>query len=369
MFVIKRFCFLLLSISCAIFLELAPCAARGPREVYIYCWADYVPQSVIKRFTEETGIKVLYDVFDSPEALEAKLISNSGYDVVFPSAWPSFSLGVKSSLFLKLDYSKIPNAKFLSKKIMDRLSKADPKNQYGVPFVWAMTGIGYNKDSVRALVGTEKIDSWGAIFSPNVIKLLAAGRVSLLDSPSEVFQAAFLYLGINPYTKDPKDWEKAALLIMKIRPYISRFDSSQQVTNLLDSNTCLLHGWSTYVNMAKEIGREFSNIKFVIPKEGGTMWIDVLAIPKDSPHVLEAHEFINFILRPDNMAEISNTVRAANPVEESYQFVSPEIFNDPAIFPTDEVVERLYQEQELDAKTQRMVTRMWMRIKMGYGCL
>lgn len=350
----------------SIFLFVCAVCVAGSHEekiLYICNWANYLPQEIIKRFESETGIHVVYDAFDSLEALETKLISNSGYDVVFPSAWPMFMRCIESKIFSKLDFAKIPNAKFIDKYFTDAIGTNG--YQYGVPFLWGMTGIGFDEDIIDSAVPDAPKESWAMLFSPSVMGRLAKHQVNFLDTPSDVFQSAFLYLGLDPHSTDAKDWNKVMALIMTVRDYICVFDSSQQTQNLINGNACMIQGWSTYVNMARAATPD-KKIRFVIPKEGSIIWVDMMAIPRDASHPGNAHKFINFLLKPENIAAVSNAVHAANTVAESKKFIDAGLLADKTVFPPEDVMSGLSPEVMHSMAFQRKVTRAWMQIKKGY---
>lgn len=345
------------------FLVCAPVLGEE-RKVYVFGWANYVPASVIRDFEEETGITVIYDSCESSEELEAKLVSDSGYDIVIPSAWPVFARGIKYGAFRPLDLKKLPHARGLDPEIMARLRSADPELRYGVPYVWATTGIGYREDLLPK--GASR-DSWALLFSKDVVKKLS-GSIGLLDSPFEVFQTAMIYLGHNPLDETRAHWDQAIALVASIRPYVSHMDNLQQSRFLLDGDVCAFQGWSTYINMAKAEGKRLGkDIRYVIPKEGAIMWIDMLAIPKRAPNPNNAHKFIDFILRPRIMARVSNAVYSANAVPASRKWIDRALLSDPSVFPSKEMFARLYPDIIPSLALRRYLGRAWLRIKTGYA--
>ena len=295
------------------------CPAYKEKVVFIYNWQGYIPTQVLKKFSIETGIKVVYDHFESIEAMESKLIiGSSGYDVVFPTSTILQRL-IQIGILSPLAYDKIPYAKNLDPLILKKLSSSDPGNVYAVPYLWGITGIGYNKKTISL----SQPVSWSALFDPDMVKkMFHQKKMTLLDSGMDVFQAALLYLGRDPCSEDPNDWDLAAKTVMAIRPYIGNFqDGSQQIASFIDGGTDISMGYSTYIHIAQKRGHMLTpqkDIDFVIPTEGAIIWFDLMAIPKDAPHLENALVFINFILRPDIMAEITNTIGAANGVPASY---------------------------------------------------
>lgn len=343
--------------------------AKEAPVVYVYNWARYMPERLLKEFEKETGIHVVYDVFDSVEALEAKLFARSGYDVVFPSAWPVFERGVSVGLFQKLDYKKLPHAKDFYPRIQRLLGEIKDGPSYGVPYLWGTAGLGYDLEELRR-AGLEKAaDTWGLLFSPVYRKALSACRVSLLDSPTDVFQAALIFLGYQPRKATREQWAKAIAVVRSMRPVVTLFDSFQQTDNLLNGTITILQGFSSYVNIARDRGRRLRKpkaIRYVLPKEGAVMWIDMMAIPKDAPHPDNAHRLIDFILRPRNMAMISNIIRAANPLASAQKWVDPELLANESVFPPAQVMDRLYPEVVPSPQLRRFLSLEWLKVKSNY---
>lgn len=340
--------------------------AHTEKVVFIYNWQGYIPPAILKKFSQETGIKVVYDHFESTEAMESKLIiGSSGYDVVFPTSTVLKRL-IDIGILTPLPYDKIPHAKDLDPQILKKLSSADPENKYAVPYLWGITGIGYNKDtfSLSEPVG------WHVLFDPISVKKAAPRKITLLDNGIDVFQAALLYLGRDPCSHNPKDWDLAAKTVMAIRPYVTNFqEGSQQIASFTDGRTDLSLGYSTYIHIAQKRGRALvppKEIQFVIPKEGAIIWFDLMAIPKDAPHLENALAFINFMLRPDVIAEITNTIGAANAVPPSYALVSPDLLASVSIFPPAEVMDKLKPEFLPPLWLMRYISRLWLKVKMGW---
>lgn len=337
------------------------------KNLFIYSWASYIPQDIIKDFEKETGIHVVYDVFESIEALDTQLTLQSGYDVVFPPAFPVFARGIRNNLFLALDYTKIPHAKELDPIILEKLKKADPHNQFGVPYLWGTTGIGYDHTAVSQRLKKPPPPTWGLLFDLSMVKRLAKGNIYLLDSPLDVLQAALLYLGYPPSTCDMNLWKKAIHLIVTIHPFIASFEGSKQVDNLVDGQSEILQGFSTYIYMASEKGKSVKkDIRYLIPQEGAIAWFDMMAIPKKAPHPHNAHIFINFILKPSIIARITNTICAANAVKTSYPFIHQKLRCDPFIFPDEKTMKRIYSDQLYEDDLLRSLLREWLKVKMGY---
>jgi len=351
---------------------IAPAVAQSAagRVVNVYNWSDYIDPDVLATFTKETGIKVQYDTFDSNDTLETKLLAGkSGYDVVVPTAY-FLERQIKAGVFRKLDKSKLPNLVNVWPDIAKRLAFYDPGNQYAVNYMWGTTGIGYNVRAVRERLGPgAKIDSWDAVFKPeNLAKFKDCG-VHMLDSSDDLMPAALHQLGLNPDSTDPKELQQAAGLMMKIRPFVRKFHSSEYLNALATDEICFVVGWSGDIKQAQRRAAEAKNgvdIRYVIPKEGAQMWFDNLAIPSDAPHVDEAHAFINYLLKPEVAAKNSNMVAYANGNLASQKYISKEILGDPGVYPGAATMAKLYTINARDARTQRLVNRLWTRIKTGH---
>jgi putrescine transport system substrate-binding protein len=347
-----------------------PAAAQGQqRVVNVYNWSDYIDPTVIDEFTKNSSITVRYDTFDSNDTLETKLLAGkSGYDVVAPTAY-FLERQIKAGIFQKLDKSKLPNLANGWPEITRRLAKYDPGNLYGVNYMWGTTGIGYNAKKARELLGADgRIDSWEIVFKPeNLAKFKDCG-VHLLDSSDDILAAALHYLGLDPNTTKEGDYQKAADLVLKIRPYVRKFHSSEYLNALASGEVCLVVGFSGDIKQAQKRAAEAKNgveIAYTIPKEGAQLWFDNLAIPRDAKNVAEAHAFIDYLQRPDVAAKNSNVVAYANGNLSSQKFIDKAILEDRTIYPDEATKSRLYTMNAHDAKTTRLMNRLWTRIKTG----
>jgi len=347
---------------------LAVTAQAQDKVVNVYNWSDYIDEEILTDFTAETGIKVVYDVYDSNEILETKLLAGgSGYDVVVPTA-TFLQRQIQAGVYQKLQKDKLPNLSHMWPQIMERLQKYDPGNEHAVNYMWGTTGIGYNVDAVRARLGADTIDSWDVIFKPEILAKFADCGVMMLDAPDEILRAALNYLGLNPDSADPDDYRKATDLLMTIRPSVQKFHSSEYINALANGDICIAVGWSGDILQARDRAAEANNgvtVEYAIPKEGALMWFDNMAIPADAPHVDEAHAFVNFIMRPEVAAKASNYVYYANGNLASKEFLNEDVIGDPAIYPPDSVVEKLYVVAPFDAKLQRTITRLWTQVRTG----
>lgn len=342
--------------------------ALAESTVRIYNWSDYIGTDTLAEFESTTGIKTKYDVFDSNETLEGKLLAgHTGYDVVVPS---NHFLGkqIKAGAFQKLDKSQLPNYKNLDPALLKRLEKNDPGNQYAVPYLWGTNGIGYNVDKVKAALGVDTIDSWAVLFEPENIKKLQKCGVAFLDSADEMLPAVLNYMGLSPNSTNEADYKKAEEKLLKVRPYVTYFNSSKYISDLANGEICVAAGFSGDIFQAQARAKEADkgvNIAYAIPKEGGNLWFDMLAIPADAPDVKAAHAFINYILKPEVIAKVSDEVGYANPNPASDKIMDQDIRNDEVVYPPQEILDRLYVNSELPPKIQRLMTRSWTKIKSG----
>ncbi|MDT3687230.1 MAG: polyamine ABC transporter substrate-binding protein [Pseudorhodoplanes sp.] len=346
-----------------------PAAAQSERVVNIYNWSDYIDPNVIADFTKKTGIKVRYDTFDSNDTLETKLLAGkSGYDVVVPTAY-FLERQIKAGLFQKLDKSKIPNLSHAWPEVTNRLATYDPGNQFAVNYMWGTTGIGYNVEKAKAILGKDaKIDNWDIVFKPeNLAKFKDCG-VMMLDSSDDIMPAALRNLGLDPNSKNPADLEKAAELLTKVRPSVRKFHSSEYITSLATGEICLVVGWSGDIKQAQKRAQEARNkieIGYAIPKEGAQMWFDNFAIPKDAKNVEEAHAFINYMMDPQVAAKNSNFISYANGNLASQKLIDKAVLEDRSVYPDAETMKSLYIITAHDQKTQRLLNRLWTRVKTG----
>ncbi|WVV59770.1 polyamine ABC transporter substrate-binding protein [Pseudomonas batumici] len=348
-------------------LTLAVSVQAAPT-VHIYNWSDYIGQTTLADFQKATGIKPVYDVFDSNETLEGKLLAgHTGYDAVVPS---NHFLGkqIKAGAFQKLDKSLLPNYSNLDPTLMKRLEKNDPGNQYAVPYLWGTNGIGYNVEKVKAALGVDKIDSWAVLFEPENLKKLSSCGVAFLDSADEMLPAVLNYMGLSPNSTNEQDYKLAEEKLLKVRPYVTYFNSSKYISDLANGEICVAAGFSGDVFQARKRAEEAGkgvHIAYAIPKEGGNLWFDMLAIPKDAGNVKEAHAFINYLLQPDAIAQVSDYVGYANPNPKAGALMDQAVRTDEAVYPPQAVVDKLYVNAELPPKIQRLMTRSWTKVKSG----
>ncbi len=346
----------------------ASSANAQQRVVNFYNWSDYVDPAVLDEFTKQTGIAVRYDTFDSNDTLEAKLFAGqSGYDVVVPTGY-FLPRQITAGIFQKLDKSKLPNLRHVWTEIADRLAVYDPGNLYAVNYMWGTTGIGYNvKDATRILGANAAINSWDDVFNPARLVRFKDCGVHLLDSSDDIMSAGLHYLQLDPNSSAPGDLEKVTDLIMKIRPYVRKFHSSEYLNSLATGEICFVVGFSGDIKQAQKRAAEANSgiqIGYAIPKEGAQLWFDNLSIPKDAPHVAEAHALIDYLLKPEVAARNTNYVSYANGDRPS-PLIANAILDDRTIYPDAAAMAKLYTIVAHDQKTQRLINRLWTRIKTG----
>ena len=348
-----------------------PAAAQEEEKVLnVYNWSDYIAEDTIRNFEKETGIKVRYDNFDNNEIVHAKLVAGkTGYDVVVPSSYWA-KVQADGGLLMKLDKSKIPNLKNLDPALQEQLAKLDPGNQFQVNWLWGFTTIGINVDKVKAALGSTPMpdNAWDLVFKPEYISKLKGCGVSFLDSATEVVPAALHYLGKPAYSKNQADYAGVAPLLKSIRPYVTLFSSSGYINDMANGSICVALGWSGDVNIARQRaidGKTGQKIEALIPKTGGVLFFDVMVIPADAPHPGNAHKFIDYILRPEVHASLTNKVFYANPNAASKKFVKPEVANNPTVFPTPEDMKKMQAPDALSNDIRRTMTRLYTSFKTG----
>ncbi len=346
----------------------APVAAGEEQVVNVYNWSDYIDPAMLEKFTAETGIKVNYDVFDSNEVLETKLLAgNTGYDVVVPSA--SFmERQIKAGVFQKLDRSKLPNWSNLDTEILQRVALHDPGNEHSVNHMWGTDGIGYNEGKIKAIMPNAPLDSWDMIFDPKIVSKFKDCGVSVLDAPTELSAVMLAYLGKDPNSQDPADLKAVEEKIMTIRPYIRMIHSSQYIDALANGEICLALGWSGDVLQARDRADEAGQgnvIKYSVPKEGTIIWFDMYAVPADAPHPDNAHAFINFMMKPEVAAANSNFVNYATGNAASVPLVNEDVRNDPGVYPPPEVKAKLFPDLSETDEFTRLLNRTWTRFTTG----
>ena len=348
----------------------APVEKQSSDTLFFYNWTDFIGENTLEEFTEKTGINVVYDAYDSNEVLEGRLLSGrSGFDLVSPSH-DFYKTQINAGVYAKLDKSKLPNLKNLDPKIMELISENfDKNNAHGIPYLWVTTGIGYNKDKVKEVLGKDApVDSWALVFEPENMKKLQSCGVAFLDAPSEVLPSALTYLGIPGNSLEMADYQKAIDKVKKVAPYVTYYHSSRSLGDLANGDICVAIGWSGDMMMAADRAKEAKNgqdIRYVIPKEGAAMSFDMLAIPNDAPHKDAAHKMLNFLMEPKVIAEVTNYVTYANPNPASNPYIDKELLNNPGIYPPAGVMDKLFVFKEYPRRLRTYVTREWNRVKTG----
>jgi putrescine transport system substrate-binding protein len=346
----------------------AGAAGDSDKVLNVYNWSDYIDPSIVPAFEKEYGIKVNYDVFDSNEVLETKLLAgHTGYDVVVPSA--SFlQRQIQAGVFQKLDKSLLPNLANLDPDITHRIEVNDPGNQYGVNYLWGTSGVGFNEQQIASAMRNAPVDSFAMFYDPNVIKNFQKCGVSILDAPDEMVGTVLLYLGRDPNSEKLEDLQAAEKVLLAIRPYVRYINSSKYIEDLANGELCLALGWSGDVGQARrravEAGKTFK-IKYNIAKEGAIMFFDMLAIPADAPHPKNAHLFINYMLRPDVAASNSSSMHFTTSNAAAYKLVDPTVYNDPEVYPSDAQKAHMYPNASHSLAYTRELNRTWTRFKTG----
>lgn len=359
------------ALAIAAWFAVAPAAAQEEEKVLnVYNWSDYIAEDTLKNFEKETGIKVRYDNFDNNEIVHAKLVAGkTGYDIVVPSSYWA-KVQADAGLLRKLDKLQLPNLKNLDPEFQANLAKLDPGNQYMVDWLWGYTAVGINVDKVKAALGGMPLPDnvWDLVFKPEYISKLKGCGVSFLDSATEIVPAALHYLGKPAYSRNQADYAAVGPLLKSIRPYVTLFSSSGYINDMANGSICVALGWSGDVNIARQRaidGKTGQKLEVLIPKNGGIVFMDVMVIPADAPHPNNAHKFINYILRPEVHASITNKVFYANPNKESRKFIKPEVANNPTVFPSEADMKNMAMPDAINNDIRRTMTRLYTSFKTG----
>ncbi|PTT28106.1 polyamine ABC transporter substrate-binding protein [Pseudomonas sp. HMWF021] len=355
------------TLSLAIVFAAGSTAACADETVNISNWNSYIAPDTLTSFTQTTGIRTTYDIHDSNEVLESKLMTgNTGYDVVSPSNH-FLSRLIKAGAIEKLDRAQLPNWQHLDPVLMKKLEVNDPGNQYGFPYMWGTAGIGYNVEKIKAIFGSsDVVRSWDFFFKEENIRKLSQCGVAFIDNPTQVLPITLNYLHLPPHSHEPADYKQAEQALLKIRPYIQYFHASKYISDLANGNVCAVIGFNGDIVQAAASAREAKNgidIAYSIPDEGTTLWFDMLVMPKHAPHASNGYAYMNYLLEPKVIANISNSIHYANPNAGAEPFLNADVKDDPAIYPPKNVMERLFTVEELPAAIARLTTRLWTKLK------
>ena len=357
--------FLIFALSLILFCN--PLKADSSKIVNVYSWAYVFTPEIIKLFEKETGIKVNLDVYDSAEVMETKLMAgHSGYDVVMVTVWPYLARQIEAHIHQPLDDALIPNKKQVDPLLLQKLEAVDPGSKFAVPFIWGTSGFAYNKKMILERYPEAPVQSLAMLFDPQVVSRFKDCGVMLIDAPVDVFPPVLSYLKRDPQSESSEDLKDASQALSTIRSYIKKFQGVPATQDLISEDYCLVQGFSGDLLLAKSLAKEKGmEIEYVIPKEGADLWVDALVIPRDAPHQDMAHAFINFILRPEIMAKITNSIAIANSVPTSMAFMDKEIREDPLIYPSQDVLNTLYVNKAHLPVYERARLREWTRVKIG----
>jgi putrescine transport system substrate-binding protein len=338
------------------------------RQVNVYNWADYIGETTLEDFEAETGIRVVYDTYASSEEMEAKMLAgNTGYDVVL-AAGVSMPLFVNAGVFQELDHSALPGIENLNPTLMRILEGWDPGMKHNVPYMWGSVGLTFNVDMVRERLPDADLEDLSILFDPANAAALADCGISILDSPTDIMKMVLPYLGLDGDSKNPEDFQKVVDAFAPIREHIRTFDNANYLNAIPNGELCVINNWSGDYGVAAaraaEAGIEM-NLQYVVPKTGAPLWFDVWAVPTDAPNTEEAYEFLRYMLRPEVVAGATNYTLYANANDAAREFVDDYILSDPAVYPDEETISRLFVTTPDDDETSRMITRFWQTVKPG----
>lgn len=353
-------------ILCCFWLFSSPLYGKN-RVINVYGWAYSIPVDLLHRFEVETGIKVNYDVYDSPEVMETKLLAgNSGYDLVMVTVWPYLERQLKAKLYQRLDKKRLSRWSLFNSELLKRMEQVDPGNIYAIPFIWGTTGFCYNRTMIAKRNPKAPVQSSAMLFDPKIVVNFADCGVLLLDSPTDVVPAVLAYLGKDPNSDNMGDLKEASKVLTAVRPFIRKFQAITSYEDLVSKDYCVVQGFSGELLQAQKMGKKAGlDLRYVIPEEGAAIWVDGWAIPRDAENLGEVYAFLDFIFRPDNIAYVTNQLETANSIPESLPLVAREIRENPLVYPPPSVLKNLYVDKSQPPRYERARMREWTRIKIG----
>ena len=350
-------------------LPKSPPDAKEPPYLHVYNWYGLIPATVLRQFEEETGISLKYDLYDNNEILEAKLLAGkSGYDLVIPSASPYIERLIRAGVFQKLDKSQLTNLHHMDPEIARQLESVDPGLNYTIPFYWGTIGFAYVEEMIISRMPDAPVTSYRMLFDPDVVSRIKSCGVTLLEEPVDVYPAVLAYLGKDSQSSDIHDLQAAQQQLLKSRKSVSRFSGQRFVSEMLSGETCLAQAWSGDAQMAAQQAKDTkqnTTIRYVIPQEGGILWIDAICIPRDAPHPKNVYKFINFLMRPEISAAIANYTMHPIANKSAKPLMDADIRDNEIMYPSPDVMKRLKLDKVQDSAYEEMRTRYWLLVRQG----
>ncbi len=344
-------------------------AQAEEKALNLFSWSAYLPEQALQRFKDETGIAVKYDIFDSAEALDSKLLTGgSGYDVVFPAS-SGLARAIQAKAVQPLDRSQLQNLDNLDGELLGKLASADPGNQYGLPYTWGTVGVGFNRQALEQRLPGVPLNSLDLLFKPEYASKLKDCGIAVIDSPQEVISIVLNYLGKDPYSSERADLDAVAQLLTQLQPNLRYVGAGRHINDLAKGEICLAltYNGDAYMAAANAVeAKQPFEVQYRIPREGTLLWFDTMAIPADAPHPKAAHAFIDYMLRPEAIAELTNNVFFANANQAATALVDPTISGDADIYPGEAVRALLFAEQLMPLRQQRERTRIWTTFRSQY---
>ncbi|RRV10403.1 polyamine ABC transporter substrate-binding protein [Pseudomonas sp. v388] len=347
-------------------LMLLASTSHAAETVNVYNWTDYVAPNTVKQFEKTSGVKVIYETYDNNDTLNAALVAGrSGYDVVVPSVH-YMARQVQLGVLKPLDKSRLPNWKNLNPVLLKALQANDPGNRHGFPYLWGSTGIGYDAVKVKAVLGNDApVDSWDLILKPENMRKLSQCGVAILDSAPELLPITLNYLGLSPFSESAEDYAKAGATLGSVRPYVTYFHPTQYIADLAAGKICVAVGYSGDISQARDQAVAGVDIHYSVPREGAPMWFDMMAMPADAANEQAAYAFMNYLLKPDVIAEVTNHVHYANGNEKAEALIDPKLWTDPSVYPDADVMSRMFVLEPVAASIEALRVEIWNRFRTG----